>query len=112
MGIFSDDIMALDLETAGALISGGQPKKQKGDFMANVRIKVLRPFYYAGVPLKKGDEIEVSSNFAIDMISNNKAEKAPIPDPEPVKQKVAEPVAEKVLEEKPVIPEKKTHLTK
>jgi hypothetical protein len=102
--------MALTLETAGALVPGGQPKKQKGDFMANVRIKVLRPFYYAGVPLKKGEEIEVSSNFAIDMISNNKAEKAP--DPEPMKQKVTEPVAEKIPEEKPATLDKKTHSTK
>ena len=99
--------MALTLETAGALVPGGQPKKQKGDFMANVRIKVLRPFYYAGVPLKKGEEIEVSSNFAIDMISNNKAEKAPMPIPP-----TSEPVKEKVPEEKQVIPDKKTHSTK
>lgn len=92
--------MALTLETAGALVSGGSLKKEKGVIMETTRIKALRPFYYQGVVLNKGQEIEVGKIFAIDMVTANKAEIViPIPT---IPSKV--PLEEKVQEaESPVI---------
>lgn len=66
--------MVLTLETAGELVPGAQLKEEKGEFMDTTRIRILRPFYYQGVIIEKGKEIEVGRVFAIDMVSANKAE--------------------------------------
>lgn len=100
MGGSGNSLMTLTREIAGALISGGPPKEERETPMNTIKIKVLRPFYYLGEVLKKGEEIEVGKVFAIDMVSANKAEIVK-PAPAPPAFPVQESLIEKVEVEKP-----------
>jgi hypothetical protein len=98
--------MALNMENAGALVPGMNPNNKGEASMATVRIKVISPFYYNRVALKKDQEIEVSKAFSIDMITGGKAIEVKSEPPKPEPEKV------NVLDEKPPDRGKKNHSAK
>lgn len=91
----------LTLENASALVPGGGARKTKENDMqvqkpgaqpANVKVKILRAFYYQGKPLAKDEIVTIPRLFALEMAAANKAE---IINPEPAPrepEKAPEPV--------------------
>ncbi len=69
--------MVLDLETAGALISGTPIKKKLEGFMETKSIRIRRRFWYDKAVVEVGTIIKVPAAQAAGFVSSNKAEYVP-----------------------------------